>query len=68
VESSRPAALEQLFYFHSALADHLLHDVVTEAIVPMRERGGIVKRLNASFLKLINRICSNTMLLATSRD
>src|SRR5258707_621670 len=33
------AALERLFYFHSARADLLLHDSVTEILVPMRARG-----------------------------
>jgi hypothetical protein len=34
-----PAALERLFYFHSARADRLLRDAVTEILVPMRARG-----------------------------
>ncbi len=34
-----PASLERLLYFHSARADRLLHDAVTEILVPMRERG-----------------------------
>ena len=34
-----PAALDRLLYFHSARADRLLHDAVTEVLVPMRERG-----------------------------
>lgn len=33
------AALERIFYFHSARADQLLHDAVTEILVPMHERG-----------------------------
>ena len=33
------AALERLFYFHSARADRLLHDTVTEILVPMQARG-----------------------------
>jgi hypothetical protein len=33
------AALERLFYFHSAKNDNLLHDVVTEVLFPMREQG-----------------------------
>src|SRR5438132_13312671 len=33
------AALERLFYFHSARADQLLHDAVTEILVPMQVRG-----------------------------
>src|SRR5262245_47171583 len=33
------AALERLLYFYSARADQLLHDAVTEILVPMRERG-----------------------------
>jgi hypothetical protein len=34
-----PAALDRLLYFHSARADRLLHDAVTEVLVPMRARG-----------------------------
>jgi len=34
-----PAALERLLYFHSARADPLLHDAVTEILVPRHERG-----------------------------
>jgi hypothetical protein len=33
------AALERLLYFHSARADQLLHDAVTEILVPRRARG-----------------------------
>src|ERR1700730_635759 len=33
------AALEQLLYFHSVRADQLLHDAVTEILVPMQTRG-----------------------------
>jgi len=33
------SALEQLLYFHSARADRLLHDAVTEIIVPIQARG-----------------------------
>jgi hypothetical protein len=33
------AALERVLYFHSARADRLLRDVVTEIIFPMRTRG-----------------------------
>lgn len=32
-------ALDRVLYFHSARADQLLRDTVTEIIVPMRERG-----------------------------
>ena len=34
-----PAALDRLFYFHSARNDRLLHDAVTEILVPMHARG-----------------------------
>jgi bacteriophage exclusion system BrxA-like protein len=34
-----PAALDRLLYFHSARADRLLHDVVTEVLFPMRQKG-----------------------------
>lgn len=33
------AALERILYFHSARADQLLHDAVTDILVPMHERG-----------------------------
>ncbi len=33
------ADLERLLYFHSARADQLLHDAVTEILVPMQARG-----------------------------
>jgi hypothetical protein len=33
------AALEHLLYFHSARADQLLHDAVTEILVPLHARG-----------------------------
>jgi len=33
------AALDRILYFHSARADQLLHDAVTEILVPMHERG-----------------------------
>src|SRR5438046_2667171 len=33
------AALARLLYFHSARADQLLHDAVTEILVPMQARG-----------------------------
>jgi hypothetical protein len=40
VRGKLPApALERLLYFHSARADQLLHDSVTEILVPMRARG-----------------------------
>ena len=32
-------ALEKLLYFHAARADQLIHDAVTEILVPMHERG-----------------------------
>jgi hypothetical protein len=38
-EKFRAAALERLLYFHSARADQLLHDAVTEIIAPMQARG-----------------------------
>jgi Putative inner membrane protein (DUF1819) len=33
------AALDRLLYFHSAVADRLLHDTVTKLLAPMRDRG-----------------------------
>lgn len=33
------AALERILYFHSARADLLLHDTVTEILVPLHEQG-----------------------------
>ncbi|WP_437193264.1 BrxA family protein [Planctomicrobium sp. SH527] len=32
-------ALERILYFHSARADQLLHDAVTEILVPMQQQG-----------------------------
>lgn len=32
-------ALEKILYFHSARADQLLHDTVTEILVPLHDRG-----------------------------
>jgi Putative inner membrane protein (DUF1819) len=32
-------SLQPLFYFHSARADRLLYDIVTEVLPPLRERG-----------------------------
>jgi hypothetical protein len=34
-----PASLERLLYFHSARADRLLHDAVTDVLLPMKQRG-----------------------------
>lgn len=34
-----PAALERLLYFHAARGDRLLHDAVTEILVPLQARG-----------------------------
>ncbi len=34
-----PASLERLLYFHSARADRVLQDVVTEVLLPMKKRG-----------------------------
>ncbi len=40
VKGKFPAtALERILYFHSSRADQLLHDTVTEILVPMHERG-----------------------------
>lgn len=33
------AALDRILYFHSARADQLLHDAVTEILVPMHQQG-----------------------------
>jgi BrxA len=32
-------SLDRLLYFHSARADHLLHDTVTEILLPLKARG-----------------------------
>ena len=32
-------SLDRLLYFHSARADHLLHDTVTELLLPLKARG-----------------------------
>lgn len=42
-------ALERLFYFHSARADQLLYDTVTETLVPLRARG--LTDINVSHLQ-----------------
>jgi hypothetical protein len=34
-----PASLERLLYFHSARADRLLQDAVTDVLLPMKKRG-----------------------------
>lgn len=34
-----PASLERLLYFHSARADRVLQDAVTEVLLPMKKRG-----------------------------
>jgi hypothetical protein len=40
VEHRFPAtSLDRLLYFHSARADHLLHDIVTELLLPLKVRG-----------------------------
>jgi hypothetical protein len=42
VRSKFPAAaLDRILYFHSARADRLLHDAVTEILVPMHEQGHV---------------------------
>jgi hypothetical protein len=38
-EKFESAALDRLLYFHSARADHLLHDAVTKILVPMQAQG-----------------------------
>lgn len=51
------AALERLLYFHSACADPLLRDAVTEILVPMQARGLInvnVKDVQRSLAKWVN--------------
>lgn len=34
-----PAALDRILYFHTAKADRLLHDIVTELLLPLTARG-----------------------------
>lgn len=51
------ASLERILYFHSARADQLLHDAVTEILVPMHERGLVdinVQEFQRSLSKLIS--------------
>jgi Putative inner membrane protein (DUF1819) len=51
------AALEWLFYFHSARADRLLYDVVTEILVPLHARGWVdinVQAFQRSLAKWVN--------------
>lgn len=38
-EKFPPAAMERVLYFHSARSDRLLHDSVTEILLPMQTRG-----------------------------
>lgn len=50
------AALERLFYFHSARADRLLYDTVTEVVAPLRAQGLAhidVKRLQRSLTQWV---------------
>jgi Putative inner membrane protein (DUF1819) len=50
------AALERLLYFHSARSDQLLHDAVTEILVPMQARGLVdinVQEFQRSLAKLL---------------
>ncbi len=50
------AALERLLYFHSARADRLLYDAVTEILVPMQARGLVdinVQDFQRSLVKLV---------------
>jgi len=50
------AALEKLFYFHSARNDRLLHDAVTEILVPMQAQGLVhitVQDLHRSLTKWV---------------
>lgn len=46
------AALERLLYFHSARADQLLHDAVTEILVPMHDQGLVDINVQAILLSL----------------
>jgi hypothetical protein len=39
-------SLDRLLYFHSARADHLLHDIVTELLLPLKVRGIIDIEVN----------------------
>jgi hypothetical protein len=51
------AALERLLYFHSARADRLIYDVVTEILVPLHARGLVdinVHAFQRSLTKWVN--------------
>jgi bacteriophage exclusion system BrxA-like protein len=51
------AALDRLLYFHSARADQLLHDTVTEFLAPMQARGLVdinVQDVQRSLAKWVN--------------
>lgn len=51
-------ALERLFYFHSARADRLLYDTVTEVLVPLRASGLIdinVRHLQRSLTQWVDQ-------------
>src|SRR6266478_8680123 len=58
VQKRFPAAgLEWLFYFHSARADRLLYDAVTEILVPLHARGLVdinVQAFQRSLAKWVN--------------
>lgn len=51
------AAMDRVLYYHSARADPLLHDAVTEILVPMQERGLVdidVQKFQGSLEKLVH--------------
>lgn len=50
-------ALDRIFYFHSCRADQLLHDAVTEILIPMYEQGLVdisVQEFQQSLEKLLD--------------
>ena len=68
-------ALERILYFHATCADPLLHDAVTEIVVPMQERGLVninVQEFQGSLEKLVHgkltKNWSETTLLRVARS
>lgn len=51
------AALGRLLYFHSARADRLLHDAVTEILVPMQAQGLVDMRDQSRVFRLQEGCC-----------
>ena len=59
------AALERIFYFHSARSDQLLHDAVTEILLPMHGRG-LVEISMQEFQRSLTKLTSGKTVRAWS--